>query len=157
MSRTLSAAATSAIFSQETDEVFLVLMVISHASLAADIRLVNNTVDLVSRTNNYIGFPFGISLPDDSTESIASVALTIDNIDRQIVDAIRSIATPPDVTIEVVMASSPDTVEAGPFNMTLKNVDYDAMVVTGELMFEDVLNESFPGDKFQPVDFPGLF
>jgi hypothetical protein len=58
---------------------------------------------------------------------------------------------------EVVLASSPDTVEAGPFTMTLVAAEYDALVVTGELAFEDVLNEPFPGHGYIPSEYPGLF
>ncbi len=55
------------------------------------------------------------------------------------------------------MASSPDIVEAGPFNMALVTAEYDALTVTGELAFKDVLNEPFPGHAYVPGDYPGLF
>ena len=35
--------------------------------------------------------------------------------------------------------------------------EFDAATVEGTLLFEDVLNESFPADSFTPARFPGLF
>lgn len=157
MSRSLTTTAVQAANAQETGEVFLILLTISHASLSPSIRVVGNTEDIVSNGETFLAFPFEITLPDDAPESVAQVSLKIDNVDRQIVDAIRSISSPPTVSIDVILASDPDTIEAGPFNMTLLQSDYDVLTVTGELVFEDVLNEPFPGDSFDPVGFPGLF
>jgi hypothetical protein len=75
----------------------------------------------------------------------------------QTVKSLRTVSSPLAVELEVVMASSPDIVEAGPFNMALVTAEYDALTVNGELAFEDVLNEPFPGHAYVPGDYPGLF
>ncbi len=157
MSRTLSQAARQAVNAQETDEVFLLLLTLDHEDLAVPIRVVNNTEDVVSRGDTFIAYPFEIALPDEDPDSVARVTLRIDNVDREIVKNLRAISSPLSVGLEVVMAASPDTVEAGPFNMTLVSAEYDALTVTGELAFEDVLNEPFPGHSYVPSEYPGLF
>ena len=157
MSRALSQAAKQAVNAQETDEVFLLLLTLDHADLAQPIRVVNNTENVVSRGDTYVAYPFEIALPDEDPESVARVTLRIDNVDRQIVQSLRAIQAPLSVALEVVMASAPDTVEAGPFNMTLVAAEYDALTITGELAFEDVLNEPFPGASYIPSEYPGLF
>ncbi len=157
MSRTLSQAAHQAVNAQETDEAFLLLLTIDHDELAEPIRVVNNTEDITSRGDLYIAYPFEIALPGEDPENVARVSLRIDNVDRQIVHSLRSVPAPLAVALEVVLASSPDTAEAGPFNMTLAAAEYDALVVTGELAFEDVLNEPFPGRSYIPSEHPGLF
>lgn len=157
MSRTVSAAAKQALFGQETDEAFLMLLTIDHEDLAVPIRVANNVEDVVSRGDTYVAFAFEIDLPGESAEALARPRLRIDNVDRQIVDALRLIDSAPSVVMEIVMASTPDTVEAGPFNMTLERAQYDELVVTGELAFEDILNEPFPGESYTPDKFPGLF
>jgi len=157
VSRDITVTAKQAIYSQETSEVFLVLLTIDHADLAAPIRVVNNTKNIVSNGNTFIGFPFFADMPQERDDRLARVTLTIDNVDRQIVTAVRSITSPPSATMEVVLASDPDTVEAGPFSFTLRDVRYDSLVVEGELSFEDVLNEPYPGDSFTPATHPGLF
>ena len=157
MSRALSTAAKQAIFAPETDEVFLILVTISHPQLPAPLRAVNNTVNVTSRGDVFTAYPVRIDLPGESADEVARVQLQIDNVDRLILDTLRTLSEPPTVTVEVIMASTPDTVEAGPFAMTLHSAPYDALTVTGELAFEDILNEPFPGDTFSPALFPGLF
>lgn len=157
MSRTLSQAARHAVNAQETEQVFLLLLTLDHADLSQPIRVVNNTEDVTSRGDLFVAYPFEIALPDEDPDSVARVTLRIDNVDRQIVQSLRSIQAPLSVALEVVLAASPDTVEAGPFNMTLIAAEYDAFVITGELAFEDVLNEPFPGHSYIPSEYPGLF
>lgn len=157
MSRSLSTVTKKAIFAQETDKVFLLLLTISHATLAAPIRVVNDMVDLVSRGNTFTGFPFQIALPDEKDESLPQMKLQIDNVDRSIVTAVRNMTSPATITLEVILASAPDTVEASFSGFTLRDVTYDAIVVEGTLRMEDILNEAFPQHTFTPNLFPALF
>jgi hypothetical protein len=157
MSRNVTSVLKGAAFAQETDQVFLILLEINHSSLAAPIRAVNNQVNIESNGDTYIGFPFDITLPQDFEDALPSVTLTICNVDRSIVYAIRTLTGPPTVTISVILASDPDTIEAGPFSMTLREASYDSMVVSGMIMAEDVLNEPYPADDFTPANFRGLF
>ena len=159
MSRSVSATFKAAVNAQETSEVFLVLLEIYHADIGPPTTLyfVNNYEDVSSGGNTYTGFPFAINLPADLDNQLPTVQLQIDNIDRSIIAAIRGLSGPPTITIKVVLASSPDTIEAGPFEMTLRRIDYDAFTITGTLEVEDILNEPYPGDMFSPANFPGLF
>ena len=156
MSRSLSALCRQALYAEGTEQVFLLLLTISHGDLAAPIRVVNNTVSIVSRSQTFVAYPFEIDLPGESAEQLASVQLRIDNVDRAIVDSLRQLLAPPSVLLEVVLASQPDVVEAS-FALTLASADYDALVVTATLRFEDILSEPFPAGSFLPGNFPGLF
>ncbi len=157
MPRALPLAARRSLTAQETDEIWLVLLTISAPGLAAPIRVVNDRENLTSRGNLFVAFPFEIDLPGDSAEEVQRVTLRIDNVDRQIVAALRLVQTPPTVTLEVVRRAEPDLVEAGPFVLSLAEARYDALTVEGELVFEDVLNAAFPADTYNPADYPGLF
>src|SRR5579885_2175455 len=90
VSRALSLAARQAVNAQETGEVFLLLLTLDHDELAAPIRVVNNTVDIVSRGNTYIAYPFQLELPAEDADQISSVRLSIDNVDRTIVQSLRA-------------------------------------------------------------------
>jgi hypothetical protein len=157
VSRTVSAAARQAVNAQNTDEVFLLLLSLDHDELAEPVRVVNNTENITSRGNLFVAYPFEVNLPDEDPDQLARVQLRIDNVDRVIIDSLRAITDPVTVSLEVIMASSPDTVEAGPFSMSLVSASYDTLLVTGDLVFEDVLNEPFPGGTYIPSDYPGLF
>lgn len=162
----MSAPALAGVLAQETGEVYLLLLTISHASLATPIRVVNDHKDLVSRGNTYTAYPFELDLPDDAPGEAPRVRLRIDNIGvpdavdplaRRVSDYLRAIDSPFTATLEVVLASTPDLVEAGPFLLTARRGEYDATTVSAELAFEDVLNEPYPGDSFTPASHPGLF
>lgn len=157
MPRALSTAAKQAIFAQETAQAALCLLTITGTGIGVPLRFVNNQVDVVSRGNSYLGVAFMVSLPDERDDSPARVTISLDNVDRALVSAIRTLTVAPTITLEVVFSAALDTVEAGPFAFTLRNVDYTADTISGELRFEDFLNESFPADSFTPNNFPGLF
>lgn len=157
MSRTVSSTAKAAAFAQQTDQVYLVLLTIDHDDLSAPIRVVNNSENVESDGETYLGYPFEITLPADQDENLPAATLTIDNVDRTIVNAVRTITGPATASVSVVLASSPDTVEVGPYELTLRNVTWDALKVTGTLTSEDILNEPFPGEFMTPDNFPGLF
>lgn len=158
MSRPLSLAAKQSIAAPETGEVWLVLLTITHSTLPAPIRLVRNTKDVVSRGDTYTALPFDVVFPEEREDQLPQVTLRIDNVSREIGQAMRSIkGKGPAVRLEVVLASSLDTLEAGPVDCVLKERDIDAGSVSGTLGAEDMLNEPFPGDRFLPATFAGLF
>lgn len=155
MPRTLSNTALASLNAAETGEVWLVLLTITNPGITT-IRVVNNTEDITSRGNVYQAFPFEIELPGQDPDSPASARLRIDNVDKRIVEAVRSISTPPNITIEVILASQPDTVEIAYADLTLRSVEYDADSVRGELTFESIFSEPVTL-SVTPNRFPGLF
>lgn len=161
MSRNVSSTLKQAVFAQETDKVFLILLKVNHADLDSPIRVVNNYSNITSTADGgsqeYVGYPFEINLPEDTSENIPEVSLTIDNIDRQIVEAVRTCTGPPTATIWVVLSDSPNTIEYGPLEMTIRSTQYNAMTVTATIAPDNVLNEPYPGDLYSPQNFPGLF
>lgn len=159
MSKRLSNAARAAAFAQQTGEVFLTLVEIEHDDLGAPIRLVDNTENVTSNGNVYTACGFSVPMADDSADSLARTRMTIDNVDQALTVAIRSVRrTPkPTVTLSVVLASSPDVIEFGPFTYFVNSIAYDARSVTLDLSYEDILNERFHRVFMTPVGFPGLF
>ncbi|WP_291299286.1 DUF1833 family protein [Elioraea sp.] len=157
MTRALSLAARQSLTAEETGEAWLILLTIEAEDLASPIRVVNDGQGITSRGNLFVAYPFEIDLPGDDADSVPRVTLKIDNVHRDIVAALRALTSPPSVAIEVVRASEPDLVEAGPFRMTLRQGSYDTLTVEGELVFEDVLNARYPADAYVPADYPGLF
>jgi len=113
--------------------------------------------DYVKARETYVAYPFDIHLPDDPERGVSVGKLVIDNIAREIVQAVRSITTAPTLNVKVVLGSDPDTVEAEFTGFELVNVDYDVMTVAGDIGLQSFANEPFPGDSFLPSKFPGLF
>lgn len=154
--RTMSTSAVQALMAQETDAVFLILLTIEHGSLATPIRVVNNNVNIVSRGNTYQAFAFDITLPNDD-KGLPVAKLTIDNIGLELIETIRTIKSNPTVTIEIILANSPDTVELAIYDMTLKSVQFNAYTVSGDLIVEDILNQPLHGSMIDSSQYRGLF
>lgn len=160
MARPLSDVARRAIFAGQTGEVFLILLTIAHPTLPQPLRVTSDGRDTVSRGERFQRFPFEITMPESTDAAPPTVALRICNVDRRITEAVRVAVgegTPIAVRMEVVLASSPDVVECGPFDFKLREVTYDAIVVEGSLRMEDLLNDRFPVLEFTPASHPGLF
>ena len=143
-------------FAQETDEVWLILLTISHADLTNDIQVVHNPVAITSRGMTFVGFAFEISLPIDSPDRAPVAELRIDNVSQEIAQAVRSISTAPTVKIEVIRAAAPDVVELSLDGFRLRNVNWDADSVRGALVLDDIATEPYPAGIFSPAGFPGL-
>lgn len=156
-------------YAQETEEVFVLLLeVANEITPSQPIRVALDSENLDSKLTvdgtdthdpavTFAGGFFNIELPEEAGENISTVRVTIDNVDRQIVEAIRLASNPPEVRMWVVLKSTPDVVEAGPYFLSLESATYDALKVSGELAFEEVTNRRFPQHEFTPQLVPGLF
>ena len=154
---TLTAAYKRSAFDPDTAEVWLVLLTIAHATISPSIRVVNNTEDVTSNGDVYVGYPFDVKLPDDRDDAPPAAQLTIDNVSREIGQAIRGMTSAPTVAIQVIRAAAPDTVERSWGGFVLRNVKWDYGKVTGDMVLEDFTDEPYPAGIFSPASFPALF
>lgn len=164
--RPLSNAAKAAMYAQTTDEVFIILVTINHESFTQPIRVANDPLELLpeagvrgvlSRGMEFIFLPFSIELPSQDDTNSAKARISCDNISREIVAAVRTANSALSITIEIVLASDPDTLEVSIEDFRLDRVTYDAFTVSGDISVEYFDLEPFPGRRFTPSDFPGIF
>lgn len=154
----LTTTGRRAVLAQQTGEAFIQLLRLDAPTLEQEIRVCDDRRDLVSNGQTYQRFPFEFTLPEDNGETPGTATLTICNVDRSIVDAVRVVgAGPLVVEYSLVMASEPDSIQAGPYFFTVREVDFDEMVVSGQLRYEDLLNEPYPADTYSPARYAGLF
>lgn len=156
--RELSQTALQAVMAQNTAEVFIPILRIEHPDLSAPILLAYNTETVHRADGDYLPYPFQINIPEQSDNEAPTVNLTVDNTDLTVNDKIRSLVGMPTVTFSVVLASSPDTVEVGPYEMSLQNAQADAQTISGTLGFEQgIFSQAVPSQTFIPSSSPGLF
>jgi len=155
--RNTSLTFRQAVYAQETAEVLIILLEIDHDDLDSPIRICKNDTDITSNGNVYLAYNFDIQLPTDEDNDVPQAQLVIDNVDRALTQAIRTIQTPPTIRIMVVLASAPDTLEVDMPDFLLTNISYNASTITATISIENFLQEPFPGDLFTPTQFPGLF
>lgn len=158
MPRVLSPVAAQSILAQETEELWLILLTITHPDLEA-IRIVNNTEPVSRGSTTWNPCSFEASFPDDTDDATPNVALRIDNVDREITRQIKALQGPrPQVRLEAVLASQPSVVEMGPFNFSVLQVDFDLMELEVQIGYqEDFLNQGVPAQTYTPSNSPGLF
>jgi hypothetical protein len=107
--------------------------------------------------NQYIAFPFGITLPSDEENAPPKAMLRISNVDRRIVQEIRGLASSPAVTIELVRAVDPHTVEVVYTGLELLNAKYDAQIISGDIAVRSFSREPYPASLITPSLFRGLY
>ncbi len=164
--RSISATTWQAIAAQETGVVFITLLELNHSTLGSPIRASSDPTEVfgsgeqgtTSNSIEYPFFPFDLILPDQTEDTPPRARLSIDNIDRSIVEAIRNATGDPiTVAVQVVTDAEKDTSLVGTLTFSLVNVSYDATTVSGDLTYEFILDEPYPEGVFGPTDFPGLF
>jgi len=167
MSRSVSLTFREAMNAQETGEVVIVLMTITHPSYPTPLRLSSDPTErlsetplrygTISRGETYLFCPFSTSLPDDVDERAPTARFMLQNVSRDLVEVVRSISSPAKAKIEVVLASSPDAVEIEYPEFDVKNASYNANIMTLELSIDALTDEPYPAGTFSPAGFPGLF
>lgn len=157
MSNTLSPQLLAQLFSRQSDDPFLILLTLSHETFATDFRLVNNSVNVVSRGETYLAFPFQITLPIDDGETAREFAIQFDNVSLFILDGIRTATTPIRVNIEMILASIPDAVQFSFGEAEIRTISYNQSTVQANLYLDSFLNTEMTSETYKPTNFPGLF
>jgi Domain of unknown function (DUF1833) len=160
--RVVSADALKSALAQNTDEVWVCLLEINHASLSEPIFLCNDNVNTSSTVatgsaKTFIAFPFEATLPAEEAEQEPRVRLTVSNVDLRLVTLIRSITGGPTVRLWLVLAGSPNVAEYGPVKLRANSVTINADVVQMDLGVDAYTGEPIPWASFTPEYFPGLF
>lgn len=155
-------------YAQETDVAVIILLTLRTNDLPDAIRIcstpVENFADLgenvygcTSNGQRYLFLPFNIVLPQDDKTGAVTAKLTIDNVNRQIVQYARETKSAINVDIQVILSNDLDAVELEFKDFKLTNVSYDAFTVSGDLSVDYLGLEPFPCGRFTPSGFPGLF
>lgn len=167
----ISLDALKAIYSQESGDYPILLITISHKNMNKDIRVSTDqttrlpafTTDenvvygTVSRSKDFLYCPIEISLPTDEEDAAPQTEITVSNVGRELVEAIRSLSTSPTITMELVLGSNTDQIEYNITGFTFQDITINTLTITGTLTIEMLTNEPFPFRTFTPSTAPGLF
>jgi len=166
----LSAATKAMMLASESSEAIIFLLTVDHPNFTQPARMCSCPLERVvetdeellygvkSRGETYLHLPgIVIKLPTDDDASTPDITITIDPFE-EIVEQLRAIGEDyPTVTVEMVLSSSPDVVEAAwpDFNLQETTIKLDA--IDGTLGMEDLDGEPGVPWSFTPANFPGLF
>jgi hypothetical protein len=146
---------TSRAYRTELDDAYVGLLEIA-TTTNGTIRLTDYDVDVVSDGLTYTPEPFQVTLPDSTEDAPPQARLIVDNVNRVLIEALRTMSGTIPITLKVVLASDPDTIEIGPFDFSIRGARWGATVEC-DLAYEPILSMAVPADVFGPADFPGLF
>lgn len=112
------------------------------------------------QTVEFIGCPFGFTLPEVGETSVPQLQIRIQNVSREVTKYLElaSVSTVAiGVTYRPYLASDPSGPQMDPpYYMTLSKVVADVFQITGTATINDVHNWPFPAEKYTPERFPGL-
>jgi hypothetical protein len=175
----MSPAALRAVFSPESDADLFFLLTIydpqnpsqvvarlsdgfyTDPATGAATRIVETADEVVygvrSRGNDFIFLPMEITLPSEDEAQAPRCSLTLNDVTRYVTPLVRSINGPPKILMELVLSTTPNTVEASFSGFYISSITYNANTVSAELSMIDYEREPFPQHSFSPKYFPGLF
>lgn len=168
MARVIPSATRRWLEMQESGEALLMFLTISHASLATPIRVVSDGVDYTWQSVNWTGFPFRVGLLTDD-ETAPRCQIEVQNVDRQIGDALKGLTSPAALRLDLLAASefdetaTPRTPRGTPpllwsaNHLRLVNVSVGALTVTGDVVSWDYTQDTWPARRATQDRFPGLF
>ncbi len=155
-------------------EVEIALFSITHPLLDAPVRLSTDPTERLSSdplmygtrstwlganplTEPYLFVLASAEFPSDLENTPAAATLVFENVDNDIATLLRSFVDRPTVNMAVVLASSPDQIEAEYHGMQILTSDGTVGDVTLTISRAPIEDESVPMDRFTKDRFPGLF
>lgn len=159
----ISPTLRSALNRESADVEIVVLLTISHETLAEPIRVTDSPVQkfddeiygLDSRGDRFIYIPFEFTMAGQG-EGDNRVQIRIENVDREITVALRNITSPPTAIVELVMAVAPDVVEMSFPDLYMRDVAGDVLSISAELSGNRMEMERYPKDGYSPSLYPGV-
>ncbi len=156
-----------------SDEVHAVLLQIEHPMLAAPIRLSTDNTERISTEPLVYGTrsdwrgadpalePFlwvvaSALLPSDLDETPATATIILENLDSSMAVLLRSFTDVATLHMAVVLASSPDLIEAEWTDLQLLTAEITGAEITLQFSREEIELERFPAGRMTRDRFPGL-
>lgn len=112
---------------------------------------------VTSRTRDYIFLPMQLTLPTEEPDGAPRFNITFNDVTRYLIPYMRRLESSLKVKLELVLNSTPDTVEAEFPDFSMSGFSYNADTISAELTVESLANEPFPAHTMTPSYFPGLF
>jgi hypothetical protein len=156
MANTLSPELLAQLFSQESEDPFLILVTLSHTSFG-DIHLVNNSRAVVSNGVTFDALPMKIRFPVDDGESAREFTIEFDNVSLELIVQIRSVTTAIGVKLEMILASMPDVIQMSQEDLLISSIAYSPQKISAKIGLDSFLNGGLTSESYDPTNFPGLF
>lgn len=140
------------------EEPFLVALEITHPELEVPIRVVNNTENVTILGDEFIACQFQLTLPDDVDQQVPKARLSVDNIGRELTQwlEVSNGGKGAKCRILMVLPSEPDIIEYE-MTMDLTGLSIDNISVSGDLGYQETLNQPAVAIRYDTITAPGLY
>ena len=173
----LSEAIQEAYANAPTDSIILHTLELRHpdfrddAGNATAIRVVRDQVDLTARLEadapinagelvTFIAMGFDLDLPPVDIAPVPEIAVTLDNVSREIVrhlDAAAESQAVIEITYRPYLSNDLEGPQMDPpITLVLSEVEADVQRVTARARMMDIGNKAFPCRTYTAREFPGL-
>ena len=166
MSRFVALSTRARITADQSGDVAIVLLIITHPSLSEPVYLSSDpthqiTFDSYVRGTKHQGHDYlfvlmGTVLPDDQDRSPPKTTLVFENVAADMAAVLRSITSPATVEMRVVLAATPDVIELRFTDLQAVRGSYDAGQVSLDISREPFTSEPMPAGRMSKYRFPGL-
>ena len=167
----LSPNAMSAAFAQETSEREVCLLTVTHPKWTEPVRLSTDATEFLryaddgspvfgtkSRGMEFLYLPMQPVLPDSHDEQPPAARVSMDDVAQLVSPYLRTVDDQiPRVTVEVVLASSPDIVDQVWPELDLKHSGGDVQRVEAQLELDTGVDDAVPWFRFSPAFFWNLY
>jgi len=150
-----SAAYREAFYAAETEDDTLTLVVIEHPALTMPIRVVHDYASVVHLGEVFNAAGFRAQLPEQGETMAPRLQLAVENIDRDMVSAIRGATGFPKITILEVLKSDPDVIEDIYPEFDVIEAGYDVTEIVLDCGYPDLELQAF-GAVFTRSQWSGL-
>ena len=130
--RPITSRLLAELYAGESSAVLVPLVKLTHANWSEPVRLVRDDAALTHAGEEYLPFPFEISLPDDRDKGFPVLKWTASNVSREIIGQFRAITGEVLGRVVYVLTSHPDVVEVGPFEVEITGIGTLSNPVTAE-------------------------
>lgn len=136
----------------------LVFLEITSPAFNEPLRAVNDTQNWASNGVEYIGVPFGFTLPDDVPGQSARSVLEMVNVGTGLTDELEKWqpGTPIMAILRVTDRANPNVIEAT-YRLPMEGVTVNAGRVTARLGVDSIDRQQAVRIRFTPFLTPGVF
>ena len=152
----VSLHAVDQFFRPESEDPCLMLLTLNFPNNNS-FYFVNNTEDITSNGQVFTAFPFQFTLPNDTSDGIPELQITLSNIGLELIDDLSETISGITSRVDLIFASNPDLFELSITDLEVKNISYDNQQIVLFIGYDDILNTSIPSDTYNPKNFPGVF
>lgn len=136
----------------------LLFLELSAPSFSAPAYLVNDTRNWTSNGREYVGIPFGFTLPDDVSGQVPKAQLVMDNVGRDIGAELERIGPNEVVTAKLLLSdrAAPDVIERE-LVLPVTGFSVTGATATATCGVDYIMRQQAVRLRGNPFTLPGIF